>query len=138
MVRPSTGTLIKSGGDTNQNLFYGSHFNLRVINDGTIRVDVGTVGLGYNNFGFENNGSIIAHAAVGQPKTTVWLLSNVTSTGSIDADRVRFHGDHNSQIADITGSYRASVTDVNNVTVRISGTILELGPLSIGGFGGLR
>ena len=133
----STGTLIKSGGSGDQSLFYGSRFAVgHVINDGTIQVDVGTVGLGYQPSVFENNGSIIARAAVGQPKTTVWLLNAVTSSGSIDADRVRFHASSNTSIAAITGSYRASSTDVNLGTVRISGTILELGPLSIGTFGG--
>ena len=133
----STGTLIKSGGSGDQSLFYGSRFAVgHVINDGTIQVDVGTVGLGYQPSVFENNGSIIARAAVGQPKTTVWLLNDVTSSGSIDADRVRFHAGSNTSIAAITGSYQASSTDVNLGTVRISGTILELGPLSIGTFGG--
>ncbi|MFO0815076.1 MAG: SdrD B-like domain-containing protein [Gemmatales bacterium] len=130
-----TGRLIKAGGSTSQELYYGSPFQVDTINDGLIRVDVGTIGLGYGIGLFENHGSIVAHAAAGQPKTTVWLLETMSSNGTIDADRVRFHGNSNSEIATITGSFKADVTEVNNVNVRMSGTVLGLGDVIIGTWG---
>ena len=134
-----TGTLIKAGGNTAQDLYYGnsSFFNGRIINDGLIRVDVGTVGFGYYGAVFVNHGSLVAHAAAGQPKTTVWMLLDLngacSSDGSIDADRVRFHAGGRGYTVAVTGSYKADVTQVNSVTAALSGTILGLGDVTVYG-----
>src|SRR5207245_4935832 len=84
---------LKLGGSTDQNLFYGSLLAVgHTVNTGTIRVEVGTLALaGTPASPVENQGSITARAAPDQPKTTLWLLNGLDSTGSIDADRVRFH-----------------------------------------------
>ncbi len=127
----STGIIIKTGGATGQDLYFGqsSFFVGRTINDGTIRVDVGTVGFGLNSTVFENHGSLVARAAAGQPKTTVWLLNATSSDGSLDADRVRFFGG----VSVVSGSYKASVTEVSSVTAALSGTILGLGDVIVYG-----
>jgi hypothetical protein len=126
-----TGTFAKRGGSTAPNLFYGSDFTIaHTVNDGAIRVDVGTLGLGYVATTVENHGSIVARAAAGQPKTTLWLLVNLTSSGSIDGDYVRFHGAN----AAVTGSFKADRTEIltSASTVTMSGTVLGLGDVAIG------
>lgn len=83
----ATGTFAKRGGSTAPDLFYGSDIAIsRTVNGGALRVDVGTLGLGYVGTVVENRGSIAARAAAGQPTTTLWLLNSVTSSGSIDTD----------------------------------------------------
>src|SRR4029077_4185981 len=109
----NTGTLVKRGGATNPDLFYGSLFEVgHTVNMGTIRVEVGTLALaGTPATPVDNQGRIIARAEPGQPKTTLWLLSGLDSTGSIGDLCFRFHT-AGPVVFSIAGSFAADRTQL--------------------------
>ncbi len=118
------GTIRKTGGDTSTNTLGSWFATVLMVNTGLISVEQGTVSLGWNgDMPVENTGSI-----VGVLGASVNFRGRLTSSGSIDADRVIFE----QATTLVSGSLSANHLFVSNNT-QITGEIVSLHNVNVGG-----